>query len=154
MTLHSNAEQISKISKLIEEKGIRPSPQRTMIYDYLYTHHTHPTVDMIYTELSPLYSTLSKTTVYNTLKLFAEKNLVQVVKIEDDELRYDVETKPHIHFKCIECNKIFDIFADDQIQNLNKSCESLLPTGFSGISIQTCIWGRCADCESQKKVYN
>ena len=37
--------------------------------EYLMAHRTHPTVDEIYLALSPSIPTLSKTTVYNTLKL-------------------------------------------------------------------------------------
>ena len=52
--------------------GIHPSVQRIAIMDYLIKHRTHPTVDEVYTALSDEIPTLSKTTVYNTLKLFAE----------------------------------------------------------------------------------
>ena len=100
-------------AKAIEEKGIRPSVQRTAIFGYISENKTHPTVDNVYTALSPSYPTLSRTTVYNTLKLFAQNGLVQVVKIEDDELRYDAETRPHIHFKCERCGGIFDIFDEE-----------------------------------------
>ena len=53
--------------------GIKPSVQRIAIMEYLFKHHTHPTVDEIYTELLPQIPTLSKTTVYNTLKLFVQQ---------------------------------------------------------------------------------
>ena len=86
-------------SQAIAAKGIRPSMQRTAIYEYLCTHPTHPTVDAVYRSLSATHPTLSRTTVYSTLRLLAEHGLVQAITIEDDELRYDAETKPHIHFK-------------------------------------------------------
>ena len=133
-------------TKAIEERGIRPSMQRTLIYEYICTHQIHPTVDNVYTALSPSYPSLSRTTVYNTLKLFAEKKLVQVLKIEDDELRYDSVTKPHIHFKCVKCNRIFDAFDDDKIPLFNKDCAGMLPFGFRIQSIQTNLWGICSDC--------
>ena len=31
--------------------GIKPSVQRIAIMEYLFQHHTHPTVDEIYTKL-------------------------------------------------------------------------------------------------------
>lgn len=135
-------------AKAIEEKGIRPSVQRTAIFGYISENKTHPTVDNVYTALSPSYPTLSRTTVYNTLKLFAEKNLVQVLKIEDDELRYDSVTKPHIHFKCRRCGRIFDVFDDERIGAFNKECSRLLKSGFKIESIQTSIWGTCSDCSN------
>ena len=43
--------------------------QRIAIMEYLMEHPIHPSADDIYTALSPSMPTLSKTTVYNTLKL-------------------------------------------------------------------------------------
>lgn len=52
----------------LQGHNIKPSVQRIAIMKYLMEHRTHPTVDEIYTALSPTIPTLSKTTVYNTLK--------------------------------------------------------------------------------------
>ena len=51
---------------------------------------------------------MSKTTVYNTLKLFAEAELAKVITIEDNETRYDGNTAPHGHFKCKTCGQVYD----------------------------------------------
>ena len=59
--------------------GIRPSAQRVAIMQYIMTHHTHPTVGEIFDELCPLIPTLSKTTVYNTLRMFSEKGAAQMI---------------------------------------------------------------------------
>ena len=48
----------------LKSLGIRPSEQRIVILEYLLGHRTHPTVETIYSELSPKMPTLSKTTVY------------------------------------------------------------------------------------------
>lgn len=59
--------------KRLEDCGLRPSVQRLLIMDYLLSHHTHPTVEEVYRDLCKKCPTLSKTTVYNTLRLFSEK---------------------------------------------------------------------------------
>lgn len=133
----------------IAEAGLRPSVQRTAIYEYLYEHPVHPTVDMIYTALSPEYPTLSKTTVYNTLKAFADHGLVQSIQIEEDKVRYDANIRPHLHFKCIRCGSVYDVFAPENsrgIQNAHSKCCTFLPEGFITQKIQTNIWGICASC--------
>ena len=56
----------------LQEKNIRPSLLRIKILEYLISVKTHPTVDEIYDKLLPEIPTLSKTTVYNTLKLLVE----------------------------------------------------------------------------------
>ena len=61
------------------EHNIKPSMQRIAIMNYLMEHKTHPSADEIYTELSPSMPTLSKTTVYNTLRLFSEQGAAQIL---------------------------------------------------------------------------
>ena len=55
-------------SQKLNDAGIRPSVQRVAIYAYLCQHPVHPDIETIYADLAPDYATLSKTTVYNTLK--------------------------------------------------------------------------------------
>lgn len=138
----------SEIAMILSSKGIRPSIQRVAIYSYIKEHRTHPTVDTIYSALSKQFPTLSKTTVYSTLHTFAEKGLINSVRIEDDELRYDAETRPHIHFKCQKCGKLFDVF-DDTIASLYQNCRNTLPAGFNLEHQEINCWGICAECSNK-----
>jgi len=47
--------------------------------------------------------------VYNTLSLFEKKNIAGRINIDENEIRFDLNTDNHAHFKCISCKKIFDI---------------------------------------------
>lgn len=96
------------ISEHLMKHGIKPSYQRMKIMEYLATHKTHPTADMIYVELVNEIPTLSKTTVYNTLKLFADKGVALSINIENNEVRYDGDTSVHGHFKCTTCGEVYD----------------------------------------------
>ena len=49
------------VVKRLQNHNIKPSVQRIAIMNYLIEHRTHPTVDEIYTALSPSIPTLSKT---------------------------------------------------------------------------------------------
>ena len=69
------------IANILRDKEITPSYTRIKIYDYLSKDKIHPTVDEIFIDLSGVFPTLSKTTVYNTLKLFVEKKLVREVNL-------------------------------------------------------------------------
>ena len=135
-----------KYSDLLTEKGIRASPQRIAIIQYVYENRIHPTVDAVYSALSPDYPTLSRTTVYNTLHLFAEKKLVNVVTIEGDELRYDGELSPHFHFKCTRCGKLFDMPFDPKSEKVFSACSKLLPEGFSLEATELNMRGICPEC--------
>jgi Fur family transcriptional regulator, peroxide stress response regulator len=96
------------IEATLQQFDIKPSYQRIKILEFLNNHRIHPNVDQIYVALNPEIHTLSKTTVYNTLKLFVQKGLVQELTIDDNEVRYDIDTKEHGHFKCQECHNIYD----------------------------------------------
>ena len=91
------------------ENGINPSYQRVKIIEYLLKKKNHPTIDMIFGDLKIELPRLSKTTIYNTLKLFIEKNIVKPLTIEDNILRYDADTNLHGHFKCNKCGAIIDV---------------------------------------------
>ncbi len=93
-------------------RNINPSHQRLKIMEYLAQNQSHPTVDQIYTALQKDISTLSKTTVYNTLRILAEAGLVRTLTIEDNEVRYDILTENHGHFKCEACGTIYDFPID------------------------------------------
>lgn len=100
------------LEKELKNRNINLSYQRLKILEYLNENQTHPTVDQIFTELQKDISTLSKTTVYNTLKLLVQSGLVKVITIEDNETRYDINTEGHGHFKCEFCRTIYDFSID------------------------------------------
>ena len=79
---------------------IKPSVQRIAIMDYLLKHHTHPCIDEIYMALCPDIPTLSKTTVYNTLKLFVEHGAARMLTIDERNACFDGDTSVHAHFQC------------------------------------------------------
>lgn len=93
----------------LNSKGIHFSQQRIAIMDYLMKHCTHPTVEEIFGALSPHMPTLSRTTVYNTLKLFQEHDAIQVINIDEKIARFDACMEPHAHFLCLRCGKVYDI---------------------------------------------
>ena len=103
----------TQISEHLKANGVKPSVQRVKVYEYLINHFTHPTVDTIYKDLVSEIPTLSKTTVYNTLKLFVDSKIVALINIEDNETRYDGDTRPHGHFKCERCGEVYDFNYDD-----------------------------------------
>lgn len=88
---------------------IKPSVQRIAIMDYLLKHHTHPSIDEIYMALCQDIPTLSKTTVYNTLKLFVEHGAARMLTIDERNACFDGDISAHAHFQCKVCGKITDI---------------------------------------------
>lgn len=100
--------------------NIRPTYQRIKILEYLEGNRTHPTVEEIYNHLYPHIPTLSKTTVYNTLRSFADANLVTELHVDKSEVRFDINTELHGHFLCKDCGTVFDFnIKTDTMNNSN-----------------------------------
>lgn len=99
---------MNEIKDILSEKGIPPSFHRMKIYEYLRGTKSHPTADLIYIEIKKAIPTISKTTIYNTLKTFAEHGLVTPITIEENEVRFDGDISLHGHFKCKTCGNVYD----------------------------------------------
>jgi len=136
---------MKELKKILEEKKIFPSFHRLKILEYLIKNRTHPTVEEIHRDLSREITTLSKTTVYNTLKLFMDKGIVTELTVEGTESRYDINTKPHAHFKCLKCGKIYDLSMDLSIFNLKEIEEHRI------MECHVYFKGICKECLEEEK---
>jgi Fe2+ or Zn2+ uptake regulation protein len=131
---------MDKPAERLKEKGVKPSYLRVRILEYMLKYRNHPTVDMIYQALSPEIPTLSRTSVYNTVKLFLENGIVQKIGIDDQEMRYDADTKVHAHFKCEGCGTIIDLPVTPG------AFPAKLPEGLKINDIQYYLRGLCQKC--------
>lgn len=96
------------LAAALRKQNIRLSFRRSKVLEYLCRDRCHPTVDQVFAEIRKEISHLSKTTIYNILHTFAEAGIVRLINIEDHEVRYDINTEDHGHFKCEACGGIFD----------------------------------------------
>jgi Fur family peroxide stress response transcriptional regulator len=101
-------ESIAFFTDQLKSKGIRPSFQRIKVLEYLNRNGGHPTVEEIFSALSPVIPSLSKGTIYNTVHTFVEAGLVRVVEIDDAQMRYDITLNDHGHFLCAACGTIYN----------------------------------------------
>ena len=101
--------KIEEVHKHLKSHGLRPLPHRVAIMKYLLERFNHPTIEMIYNDLLPTIPTLSKTTVYNTIKSFCEKKAVNALYIDEKNVRYEAHIHIHAHFRCKKCGVIHDI---------------------------------------------
>lgn len=92
--------------------SLKPSHQRVKIYEYLASHLVHPNADQVYDFLKREMPTLSRSTVYSTLKAFVKAGLLREITIEENEIRYEFKLRDHGHFKCGQCGAIFDFDID------------------------------------------
>lgn len=128
--------------------GIHPSVQRIAIMDYLLKHHTHPTVDEVYVALHKEIPTLSKTTVYNTLRLFSEHGAAQMLTIDERKVCFDGDVAPHAHFMCKKCGQVFDFHLDE---TLLQTVRPKVSEGFEIDEAHLYFKGVCKSCQESQE---
>ena len=137
---------INAYNRLVDS-GLRPSTQRLAIMSYLLTHRTHPTVEDVFKGVVPEVPTLSRTTVYNTLRLFSEHKAAQMITIDDHHVCYDGDIHPHVHFLCRECGRVFDLM-DEKAPKVKTS---VMHDGNLIDEAQLYYKGVCKECLAKEK---
>ena len=90
--------------------GKRYSRQRELIYRAVLDSKEHPTAEMVYQWLKPANPNLSLGTVYRNLNLLAEEGIL--IRMPFPVERYDGDVRPHSHFRCKNCSRVFDLALD------------------------------------------
>ncbi len=103
-----------EIIDLFKEKGLKATPQRIAVYNFLVENPVHPDVETVYQSMIMDNPSFSKTTVYNCLQALTDCGLLIPVKIDNEKIRYDADTSFHGHFKCDCCGKIYDFKCFDE----------------------------------------
>lgn len=132
------------LAERLQERGLRPTQQRLLIFRYLLEHPTHPTADTIYQDLSPEHPSLSRTTVYNALHSLQEVGVIRGLPADmaEGEYRFDADVGAHGHFYCRSCGEVFDLaVSKDQIS-------ALCPAAFTAESNNVLFCGRCPACST------
>ena len=98
------------IEQLLLSKGVKPTPQRAVIVEYLLQTSSHPTAeDVMKAVEGKLPVSLSRATVYNTLNTLVESGLIKEVVTEPGRTRYDAKTSQHHHFVDVTTGHIYDV---------------------------------------------
>ncbi len=134
-----------EIADKIREAGRRATPQRIIIYEALWKAGSHPSAIDVHRYAIKSDPSVSLATVYNTLHLFEEINLLTEFMDGNGVIHYDPRTHPHVNLICDLCGKVEDLeYA--QLDDILSDIEHL--TGFK-ITVQTLdIRGICTDCQA------
>lgn len=126
----------------LKEKGVVVTAPRLIILEYLLQNRVHPTAEEVYQALIQRFPSLSLASIYNNLKLFSQLGIVMELVIDKDKARYDIDTKPHAHFKCLQCGRVYDLF-DIKPPKIKKAL------GHKVFVAQLYLYGICQECSSK-----
>jgi len=128
------------------EKGLKITPQRSIIFDELSNATDHPTADAIYKRVRKSLANISFDTVYRTLLSFTEIGIVNLVEGTGEQKRFEPNLHQHHHFRCIKCYTIYD-FENDAYDNIAVP-ESVLKHGVI-INKRVVLEGICSKCKGK-----
>jgi Fur family transcriptional regulator, peroxide stress response regulator len=94
------------IKRVLEDSGLRCTPQRYGVMTFLIDHTGHPTAAEIFKAVNRLDPRSSRATIYNNLRDLVEAGLVREVAVEGRAARFDATGVRHHHFICDRCGKV------------------------------------------------
>ncbi|WP_343564502.1 Fur family transcriptional regulator [Kiloniella sp. b19] len=105
----------SRLEQLCVEKGLKMTEQRRVIARVLSEASDHPDVEQVYQRASARDDRISIATVYRTVKLFEEANILERHDFGDGRARYEEATpEDHDHLIDVNSGEVLE-FSDDSI---------------------------------------
>ena len=125
---------------------MRYSRQRNIIKDIVFSTNSHPNADWVYNEAKNFIPSISLGTVYRNLKQLSKMGIIKTI-YDGSVARFDWNTRPHNHLKCIECGRITDI----EIDETNNFAKKILDNhSFDVHDIEVTFIGTCKEHKSNK----
>ncbi|MSO80839.1 MAG: transcriptional repressor [Alphaproteobacteria bacterium] len=110
----------SRIEQRCEDRGLKMTDQRRTIARVLSEATDHPDVDQVYRRATEIDPRISIATVYRTVRLFEEVNILEKHDFGDGRARYEEQTGDHHdHLIDVKSGRVIE-FHDDEIEELQQ----------------------------------
>lgn len=121
------------------DAGMKMTGQRRTILRVLNTSEDHPSVETVYQRAKELDPSISIATVYRTLHLLDEMNLVQRHDFNESYSRFEVNLEHHHHLIDLETGQVIE-FQSDELEVLKEKIAKRL--GFELVDHRLELYGR------------
>ena len=139
--MNSTAKNCAALAERLTSSGLRPTPQREVVFKVILEKRDHPTADEIFARVKSQMPTISLATVYNCLETLVQCGLVRQVNLERAPTRYCPNLHEHAHFHDDTTGRVHDI---ELPANTLKQLRELLPPGFDANTVELAFRGRAA----------
>lgn len=148
---HPQASEIFR--HFLKSEQNRITPERFEVMDSALEYEGHFGADELYILMKNNHSRVSRATVYKTLELLVQCDLLSKRNFGDNVTRYESNYKrqSHDHLICVDCGRIVE-FVDAQIKKLPQQISERLGYNFESYSFN--IFARCKNpknCKYYKK---
>ncbi len=129
--------------------GLKLTPQRVAIFEYLEGNTKHPSAEDIYEAVKKKYPMISFATVYKTIEALKKRGKLLELTIDPERRRYDPQTGLHHHLICTKCKKIVDIQIDFRVDLPDD-----LKGSFKVLGNHIEFYGICPGCKEKGGIKN
>jgi Fur family ferric uptake transcriptional regulator len=140
----------SRIERICQDKGLKMTEQRRVIARVLSDANDHPDVEEVHRRAHLLDSRISIATVYRTVRLFEEANIIERHEFRDGRARYEEVDEKHHHHHLInlKTGEVIE-FENEQLEKLKrKICREL---GFEMVGERLELYGVPIDAAKAAK---
>ena len=137
-----------KFDAFIQKKGLRRTTQREVIVQVVFSKDEHFTAEELFERLRKVDGNTSQATVYRTLSMLVEADLLRQIDLGENQVTYDpnFHDKPsHNHLVCIDCSRVVE-FEDGNVDLQSESVTRRV--GFKALRLSIKIEGSCEQLRS------
>lgn len=126
----------------LKERGQRQTPERFAVLEEVYATGDHVDADELYLRLKQKGMRVSRATVYNTLELLMECDLVVRHQFGSNQARYERAYSywQHDHLICMDCGELFE-FCDPRLQSIQEMVAEIYQFEIKNHALN--MYGRC-----------
>jgi Fur family ferric uptake transcriptional regulator len=108
---------MSDLAQRCAEAGLKMTGQRKIILKVLDSAEDHPSVEVVYERARSIDPSISIATVYRTLSLLDELNLVIKHEFQEGHSRYEVNWDHHHHLVDLETGEVIE-FQNEELEKI------------------------------------
>lgn len=101
------------VAGYLRKHGIYPTCQRVKVAETILTKPGHYCADEVYEMVNAEAPEVSKATIYNTLNIFVQKDVLHQLLVDPTKIYYDSNLSPHNHLYNVDTGSITDFESEE-----------------------------------------